>query len=647
MASEKIGSIKYELDLDDDKFKKGAATASSNLQGLTKQFEAAERGSMMLLTAITAVAAGVLALGINALQTAGQMETARAGFITLLGSAQKADKTIARIKKEAAATPFEIPGLTKATQGLALITKDGDKAIDIVLDVGKALAAAGKGQAELDRIIGNLQQMALTGKITEMDLRQFGTSGINIMELLGKHFGKTTAQIAVMQDKGKIGFNDLVAALHKAGTAGGQFENAFANAGGTFEQTLSNLNDTWNTFLSGLIVSSGIFDGVKQIMSQVTSELGRLSKRIEEAGSLTKFLNQQFADNKEKIYIVAGAILGALVPAFVGLAGSIWATLAPLLPFILAGAAIAAIVYKLQEAFGGWQPFLDAIKNAFQQLWNIIAPFIVPMLKELWRVISEELWPALQKLWTSLQPDIIEALKLFAMILGGMLLASIMSILAVLIVLAKIITFVAEQLRIFIDNQKQKFEESRKRFEEWKDGIGKALNLIKGFFEDLKRNIDLIIDGIKNILKPVHDAIVQPFLDAFGKVEARGDQFHRNVSKDLSAFARQSPSLVDIVKSGTKAIEGLYGGMFSNLNTMSAEAHLGLSAGMTSMGSTMARSDSPIASAPTIIQVNPSGIIARSRSELREITRDMMEAVNEDLRSRGIKEIGDGKLLTQ
>lgn len=46
----------------------------------------------------------------------------------------------------------------------------------------------------------------------------------------------------------------------------------------------------------------------------------------------------------------------------------------------------------------------------------------------------------------------------------------------------------------------------------------------------------------------------------------------------------------------------------------------------------------------TTLQPSFSGIVARSRSEWRDIVKDGLEAVNEDLRSRGIAELGGGRL---
>lgn len=86
----------------------------------------------------------MVVLAKNGLTAAADLETAEIGLTTLLKSADEAGRTVDRIKREAARTPFELVGLSQAVQLLASVTKDGDKAIDVVLDVGEGLAAMGK-----------------------------------------------------------------------------------------------------------------------------------------------------------------------------------------------------------------------------------------------------------------------------------------------------------------------------------------------------------------------------------------------------------------------------------------------------------------------------------------------------------------------
>ena len=153
------GSITWVLDVDDARFQSGLKNAEKSIESVSNSAESAAK---IIAGLGVAGATAFGALAVKGVKLAGNLESAEQGFVALLGSAKKAEDVMARIKKEAAATPFELPGLVEGTQALAAITKNGDKAIDILLDVGKAIATSGKGQAEMNSVIANLQQVAST-----------------------------------------------------------------------------------------------------------------------------------------------------------------------------------------------------------------------------------------------------------------------------------------------------------------------------------------------------------------------------------------------------------------------------------------------------------------------------------------------------
>jgi hypothetical protein len=99
------------------------------------------------------------------------------------------------------------------------------------------------------------------------------------------------------------------------------------------------------------------------------------------------------------------------------------------------------------------------------------------------------------------------------------------------------------------------------------------------------------------------------------------------------------------VADGAQAVVGVYSGMYGQLNAMDMASAGALNGTVSAMnGAALSNDGGAIAQAPVQINVDQSGIIARSRSELRDIAGDMIEAVNEDLRARGYNEIGDGKV---
>lgn len=85
-------------------------------------------------------------------------------------------------------------------------------------------------------------------------------------------------------------------------------------------------------------------------------------------------------------FLIVGAIVGGLLPAFGALGLAIWASMAPLLPWMALGAALAAIAYVIYEAyqtnFMGFQDIVTTVVNA-------IIP-IIQQLIDFWYLFVQE-----------------------------------------------------------------------------------------------------------------------------------------------------------------------------------------------------------------------------------------------------------------
>lgn len=241
---------------------------SNEIKVFGKAFDFAKYAALGLAGATAAV-------GYSGVKMAGQLESAEAGFKTLLGSADKASDVMKKIKKEAAATPFEIPGLVKGTQALTAITKDGDKSIKILLDVGKAVAASGKGNEELESVIVNLQQIASTGKVTAMDIRQLQMA-VPIFNDITKASGLTVDQLQNSSNAAEL----LFKAFDKAGREGGITARGFIDQAGTWNQLVSNLVDSYSTLSADIVVQSGIFDLAKRSIGGMTEWIEKNKEAI-------------------------------------------------------------------------------------------------------------------------------------------------------------------------------------------------------------------------------------------------------------------------------------------------------------------------------------------------------------------------------
>jgi tape measure domain-containing protein len=354
----------------------------SSLASFNAKMQPAIASSKQVAIGLGAAAAALGAFGFSAVQAAADIETQRIGFKTLLGSVEQADEAIKMIQRDAASTPFEFAGLIEANKSLTLVTKNAKTSEDVLLNVGKALAAAGKGQNELNSIIVNLQQIGNTGKISEMDIRQFGFAGVNILELLADYYGVTKEKAGEMVKESKNAFDDLSNAFKKAGNDGGRFANAYTDAAGSLNQSISNLKDQWNIFLSNQ--GAKLLEWGKQLVQMLTNlvqnELPKFINKIDE-------LAQWFEKNKWAIYVFAGALVGALIPAAYAAAVAFTAMMLPLLPFIIGGAIIGGLIAGIVAIVKNW----DMIKAKAEEIWGAITGFVGGKFEEI-KGKASEVW---------------------------------------------------------------------------------------------------------------------------------------------------------------------------------------------------------------------------------------------------------------
>ena len=168
-----------------------------------------------------------------------KMEKYQTAFTTLLGSEEEAARVMAKIREDAARTPFDVDSLTQANQMLISAGISSDQARGDILNLANAIAATGGGSAELSRMASNLQQIQNTGKASAMDIRQFANAGINIYGLLADSMGVTAAEAAEMD----ITYEQLAEALAHAAEEGGKYEGAMEAQSQTFQGRISTLKD--------------------------------------------------------------------------------------------------------------------------------------------------------------------------------------------------------------------------------------------------------------------------------------------------------------------------------------------------------------------------------------------------------------------
>jgi tape measure domain-containing protein len=210
------------------------------------------RGIMTGVKITAGVAAAAGAVGIK---TAAQMETARIGFSTMLGSARKARAFLGDLADFAARTPFGFPELQTASSRLVSAGVETEKIIPMMTTLGDVTAGMGTGSEGITRATNALQQMIAAQRISAEDLNQLRDAGIPVYDLLASALGKTKGEIVALKDEGKLGKQALEGMLGALETGKGleRFNGLMAKQSRSLEGRWSTLKDTVTMGLAGAV----------------------------------------------------------------------------------------------------------------------------------------------------------------------------------------------------------------------------------------------------------------------------------------------------------------------------------------------------------------------------------------------------------
>jgi tape measure domain-containing protein len=340
---------------------------------IQQSFEQAEDASKKFALALVAGGGGLIVFGGWALKAAGDMEQTKVAFTTMLGSAEKADSFIKQMVQFAAQTPFELKGLSNSAKMLLAYGSAQEEVIPQLKMLGDI--AAGVGNDKLPNLILAFGQVHAATRLTGTELRQFTEAGVPLLDTLAKQFNVTVSEMSKMISGGKVGFNDVQIALQSLTGEGGRFHNLMENQSHTLLGMVSNLKDAWNIFLTG--EGQKLLEWGKQFVAWgVYVVQNVLPQLVEKISQTTQF----FSQHKEVLIIVAGAVIGALIPSIYAAVVAFAALAVSLAPFIIGGAIIGAIVAGIYYLITHW----DKVKEFFGQVWEKIKS-VMQSIKNAWQ----------------------------------------------------------------------------------------------------------------------------------------------------------------------------------------------------------------------------------------------------------------------
>lgn len=345
--------VKFKGDTSQDQIKQ----EEEKLKSLEKTGKVAMAG---LTTAVDLAIGKLVSMGI---EYNGQVETYLTRLKTLTGSSEKAGQILEQIKKDALSTPFEVSGLV---QGQSLLLSTGlsaEQARKDILNLGNAISASGGGNAELQRMAVNLQQIKNVGKASALDIKQFAYAGIDIYGLLADSMGITREQASDLD----VTYEMLSEALAKASGEGGRYAGAMEAQSKTYKGAMSNLQESFQVLTGEL--SEGLFNAIKDLIPSLTSMFDWLSKNkdivLAIAIPLLTFIN-----------IITGFLI---IQKIIGLFSALWAVLManPIIAIIALITALVAGFMYLWNNCEGFRNFFIGIWEAIKSAVQVGVDFIV------------------------------------------------------------------------------------------------------------------------------------------------------------------------------------------------------------------------------------------------------------------------------
>lgn len=273
--------------------------------------------------------------GLNAfVKEASTLQSVRASFESLTGSAEGARKVMAQLNKFSLETAFSADDINAAARTLLGAGVSVDKLGSRMKWLGDIAGATG---ANLGQLVLPVSQALAKGKLDTQDFYQILNSGAGkVREVLQNELNKRgLGDVMTALSKGKVSAEILETALKTAASEGGFAFNGAAKQAQTFDGRMSNLQETISNVGLELI-------GVNKATGEIDPNgiFAQMSEKVEKA---TKWLEE----NKGKIKEVAQIIINNIQPAMITLT-ALWASFKA----IVITSQIVDAITKVSDAVG-------------------------------------------------------------------------------------------------------------------------------------------------------------------------------------------------------------------------------------------------------------------------------------------------------
>lgn len=209
-----------------------------------------ELGSVAVAAAAIKFDQMLVGAGANALELAGQFQTAREEFGTLLGDMQAGAALFDDvIKPFNDFTPFDLETTTQATK-IFLAAKVPIS--DLTATLNRMGNIAQGNSQKMISFANAFSKASAKGKADMEVLNVYLDQGVPILDELAKGFNTTTEEIMKMASKGEISFKDFELALERLTAAGGAYAGGMELASRSYASMWAGLHEALNSLAASI-----------------------------------------------------------------------------------------------------------------------------------------------------------------------------------------------------------------------------------------------------------------------------------------------------------------------------------------------------------------------------------------------------------
>lgn len=471
-----------------------------SLEGTKRAMKEAERGSQLLLGALTGlgmVGAGIAKVGFD---NNAMLENQATKWTQLTGSTEAANDVMQQFLDIQQKSPFDnksIDQFVTSMFSLGVPVEEGIKNYSAIADTASAY---GLTQDQLNRALLGASQAYSKGKLQAEEMNQMNEAGIPIQALLADSMGVTTDKVLEMAQNGEITRTEMDQLFDNMGT---KYAGSMETFSGTWTGIMGRAKEAFQNF-AGLLTAD-LFDGVKNAVGPLVDKFEELNEKfraLRESGKSTMDIIKDLIppEMEGAIFAVTGAITVGLIPALWGIASGVWAAMAPLLPFLAVGALLGLLAFTIYKNWAKFKPFFtdafNAVKPVVEQLTTVFQTSFQKMIS-----YARPIWEQIKRLLVSLKPVLVLVGTALGVILGvavavfSGLIRAIGPFISAFLGIVDVVANVVGAIIKFLSGDLTGAQEA------WGRAVESMKTIVVGIWEGIKGLISGAVDAILAILR--------------------------------------------------------------------------------------------------------------------------------------------------